>query len=1825
MSAVTTSQGRVTCKYDTFGRVASVQQSDGSTARFEYNNLDLPTLVEKSNGTAEKLRYDEHGRLVRDERSATEWEECTYDRAGRIETARSAPAQERHLFYDDAGRVARVKFSSGKEVSYAYTADGLLAREAWSTGETTEWRYDAQGQLVELTNPAGLRTRYTYDNKGRMITCEDPVHGRKVFYPLSPYRTDADTPALGKSSERVSAWGKPFTRTDPGGETTWFRYNAAGTLQSIVAPSGVAWRYEFDETHEVSGITAPSGLKTSVTRGALGRVEKITRGPVAWREYRYDPTTRSQQAISPLGTAETLKLDAEGRRSEVDLPSGKVSYAYDPNGRHATIKSADYQLEEEYHDDGTLARRSYNPAGMEVRLPRDAQGRLAGVELNGLKSVHAYDARGQVERIDLPGGTAIKIARDAAGRPAELTLGTAGVTKISYDAADRILAVETTKPDGKAIFSEHYTYDAAGNIGSVATDGAPAATFQYDRMNQLKKITVGTDVRTLEFDPDNNVSRITRGGQVQRWVLDKMGRPVQLDARKFTWDAAGNLVRSETAFSKTLNVFDAADRLVRHTEGKNEWSYGYLPDGDRLWRQSAAGKRWFAYLPDRLVGYTEEHGIQWLVVSLPGTDRPLALCGSNGVIYYALTDRIGSLRRLVDPKGAVLSKMDYSPFGNPEGPNVAHRFRMFAGMVGDESELFYARQRYYDSKIVRFISIDPLIGTPGVPTSHNAYAYAGNNPLRFRDPLGADFSSEITHEDNAVYHILQPAEKAAVREAYEGVQQAQRVLQNAASSARDIQTASVHLKDCEAVLAQLNQRGRVRLKAYVMNGPTEELSAVGKANAARNLAEAERAVAALDGEVVPRAGAARYLDAGAANTTGKIVVKTGEDTAAAGNAAARTGAVKTGEAAAANSTQPVAKAATSGAAASSATDVASLQAKVDKALANNEALELTKAEVEALKAAGSTVGAAGVSAERMAQIEAALANGDALILSKAEMAALKAQSQAGADAAAKAGTDAAAKAGTDAAAKAGTDAAAQTAGTAGGKAAGEAATRGAEEAAEGIGSRLLRGAGGMMKAVGPWLQALGAAADIELIGQVDYNATKMYGAEGDALKAKQLGNAIKDKLDEEIRRIAKEEPGRLQPMPDGRMPDPNNPDDIEQVIIGMHLNLWKHKDPFAGLIKPKEFPPDAAKDPTKPKDGENGPLDAGALAAALDKARALLDTGYTAEKAARNASAEMTKQEAEAQSQLQSAVTIAGARAMGDNGVSQVLVAADDVKKQTAAVRTQTQALQAAMDSMNAAAVRCEAAATKVCGLAGQAATATPDQIKSMRADATTELGTASDQLNAAQAKIDSATVAVSDLRTSLGVLDGFRANLTLYKMGSGIANGAGATPEGALAAAKTAAAAASAARDKLTPQIEQMQAIPPQVEQILAPFAGNPSAAVVVSAAANIGKGIEAPGLFDFPSLLAVAMPVIDAALAAQKSVEQAIANVDIEALYSVGNSALAAAEDLRTKAIALGTGPERYQALQRASNCFGQIKTAGEPVTTKTDPSDTPADGTGKTAATDPTTPATPAPATPSGSPATPGPTTASTASTPASSPKPGDTAQGTMPNLVGLTLEQASTRLKGKMRIGGDEIGNKPPSPEKALTIFFQTPAAGSKLATDKETVVTVKRYGSAKEAAPPPPPPPTGDAFDQLMDAIEKKYTSYYLQGGIDNAKKNGIKETSDLEFSIRHRTDGNVDYFFNNRACKVVSGSGANLHLVCPAEKDAELAPLEVEIHDDLVRVTHVIIYSDPSHPRKDGSYFYREKETETLPRTSKKFGFANESLNPENPEEAKQMEKVFGK
>jgi len=100
---------------------------------------------------------------------------------------------------------------------------------------------------------------------------------------------------------------------------------------------------------------------------------------------------------------------------------------------------------------------------------------------------------------------------------------------------------------------------------------------------------------------------------------------------------------------------------------------------------------------------------------------------------YFLADHLGSSNGLTDSTGALTASSSYDSFGNPSNSNFPSRYQ-FTGREYDAfSGLQFSRARFYDPKLGRFISEDP-IGFRGGDV--NLFGYVQNNPVRFNDPTG---------------------------------------------------------------------------------------------------------------------------------------------------------------------------------------------------------------------------------------------------------------------------------------------------------------------------------------------------------------------------------------------------------------------------------------------------------------------------------------------------------------------------------------------------------------------------------------------------------------------------------------------------------------------------------------------------------------------------------------------------------------------------------------------------------------------------------------------------------------------------------------------------------------------------------------------------------------------------------------------------------------------------------------------------------------------------------------------------------------------------------
>jgi RHS repeat-associated protein len=116
-------------------------------------------------------------------------------------------------------------------------------------------------------------------------------------------------------------------------------------------------------------------------------------------------------------------------------------------------------------------------------------------------------------------------------------------------------------------------------------------------------------------------------------------------------------------------------------------------------------------------------------------DEVLAQQSGSTVSYY-VGDHLGSVLQQTDASGAVTLTREYDPFGNPIQGEGQSGYA-FTGREWDaEIGAAYYRARFYDPKLGRFISEDPLGPARRALRERNGYSYVANDPADHVDPTG---------------------------------------------------------------------------------------------------------------------------------------------------------------------------------------------------------------------------------------------------------------------------------------------------------------------------------------------------------------------------------------------------------------------------------------------------------------------------------------------------------------------------------------------------------------------------------------------------------------------------------------------------------------------------------------------------------------------------------------------------------------------------------------------------------------------------------------------------------------------------------------------------------------------------------------------------------------------------------------------------------------------------------------------------------------------------------------------------------------------------------
>ncbi len=344
---------------------------------------------------------------------------------------------------------------------------------------------------------------------------------------------------------------------------------------------------------------------------------------------------------------------------------------------------------------------------------------------------------------------------------------------------------------------------AAGDAHSLAlkADGT-AWAWGSNNSGQL-----GDGTTTTRYTP-TQVSGLTTATAVAAGANHSLARLADGTVRAWGANNYGQLGDGMTNGSTTpvtVVGLQGVDRIAARGNGSlarptqaNE-RYAYDTDGRRVTR-ATGGATWLSLgggLWEERLGARAAGPGGWVVRQVyllhgravaQQEDTPSAINSPSGRVFLH-GDHLGSVSVVTDNDRRVLSRQDYTPWGEARGGDISQTTLDFTGQRKDGTGLLYYGARYYDPKLGRFLSPDSIVPDgskaalrpltvdfhevsfvvgiaqedtftqlkgfafqvndqdrrqaksdtgPGDPQALNRYSYVLNNPLLHIDPSGHD-------------------------------------------------------------------------------------------------------------------------------------------------------------------------------------------------------------------------------------------------------------------------------------------------------------------------------------------------------------------------------------------------------------------------------------------------------------------------------------------------------------------------------------------------------------------------------------------------------------------------------------------------------------------------------------------------------------------------------------------------------------------------------------------------------------------------------------------------------------------------------------------------------------------------------------------------------------------------------------------------------------------------------------------------------------------------------------------------------------------------------
>ena len=302
-----------------------------------------------------------------------------------------------------------------------------------------------------------------------------------------------------------------------------------------------------------------------------------------------------------------------------------------------------------------------------------------------------------------------------------------------------------------------YKYYSSGNISEVLKDNKIITKYEYDIYNRLLKEynyinniyyqysydNIGNIISVNQYNLDNTLI------ETNNYNYDNLDRLTSIDNNILEYDSLGNVI----------NYFG---NIIKWSRKKLKTFNNIKLEYDYLSNRIIKGNKKYYYYKDNLI--LEE----WIIdnnynyIYYYYDNSGIIGIRYNNIDYYFRKNIFGDIISIYDSFGNLLINYQYDSYGNytiydlnnnivedDSSIGIINPIRYRGYYYDNEFDLYYLKNRYYSSKLRRFLSIDDTnYLDPNNVFGLNLYNYCLSNPISFIDPKGQNKISIDEIENN---------------------------------------------------------------------------------------------------------------------------------------------------------------------------------------------------------------------------------------------------------------------------------------------------------------------------------------------------------------------------------------------------------------------------------------------------------------------------------------------------------------------------------------------------------------------------------------------------------------------------------------------------------------------------------------------------------------------------------------------------------------------------------------------------------------------------------------------------------------------------------------------------------------------------------------------------------------------------------------------------------------------------------------------------------------------------------------------------------------------